>query len=172
MLLALALTHIVAATPTSEAASTSTASWFALVPPGQELILHGFRNPGLGLELRQGPLGLHAVAYPTVIDANADGEDRTTWFARFGLTAYFLGVDTGVGRWSSLYLSASLLQGLNNAHDVSESVERGTAAFVDAGARWAVWSGLEVRLGVGVQLGFDGELLVRPTPGISWATAF
>ena len=146
---------------------------FALVPaPEREVILHGFRSPGMGLEFREGPLGFNLSMYPTVVDKNGSGLERTTWFAKVGLTGYFLGVDTGSGRMSSLYASAALMQGLNNKYDVSRSVAEGTALVVDVGARWAAYKGLDFRLGVSVLVGLDGSVSVNPTPGISWAIPF
>lgn len=135
----------------------------------RELMIHGFRSPSTGIELRESFLGFHVGLYPTTIDENAAGESRTTWFLKFGLTAYFLGFDTGSGRESSPFVGVSLVQGLNNDWDVSESVTGGTGVMFDAGFRWAAWRGLDLRLGAMGLLGFDGRFLVRPAPGLSWS---
>lgn len=135
----------------------------------RELIIHAFRSPSMGLEVRDSFLGFHVGLYPTAIDENAAGESRTTWFVKFGLTAYFLGFDTGSGRLSSPFVSLSLAQGLNNAWDVSDSITGGSGVMLDVGFRWAAWRGLDLRLGAMGLLGFDGRMLVRPAPGLSWS---
>lgn len=140
----------------------------AAAGPDREIIIHGFRAPSMGVELKQGWLGLHVGAYPTTIDDGAVGEPRTTWFAKTGLTAYVLERDLGAGRPSALYVGVALVQGLGNAWDVAESAADGSGVFFDAGARWAVYRGLDLRLGVGVLVGNQGRIEVNPTPGISW----
>lgn len=135
----------------------------------RELMLHVFRAPSMGVELRESFLGLHLGLHPAIIDEDAAGASRTTWFAKFGLTAYFLGFDTGSGRDSSPYASLSLVQGLNGAWNVSKSVDEGTGVTVDVGFRWAAWRGLDLRLGAMMLIGFDGRTLFRPTPGLSWS---
>lgn len=135
----------------------------------REIILHAFRAPSTGVEFREGFLGLHVGLYPAIVDKNDRGAARTTWFLKTGLTAYFLGFDTGSGRNSSPYVSLSLVQGFGNAWDVTRSVTEGTGVAVDAGFRWAAWRGLDLRLGRGVMVGFDGRVKLNPTPGISRA---
>ncbi len=140
--------------------------------PRRSVVLHAFRSPSMGVEVRQGVLGLHVGLFPLIVDRGPDGEPRTTWFVKAGVTAYFLRFDLGSGRPSSLFASAALVQGLNNAWDVTTSVTRGSGVHGEVGVLWAAWRGLDLRLGVGVLLGFDGRLQVHPTPGFSWATEF
>lgn len=144
----------------------------ALARPDREIMVHGFRAPSTGVELRQGVLGFHIGLYPTTIDEGSDGEPRTTWFIKTGLTAYFLGFDAGSGRDSSPYVGLSLVQGLGNAWDVSRSATTGAGGIVEAGFRWAAYEGLDLRLGGSVLVGFDGRVLVRPTPGIGWSVPY
>jgi hypothetical protein len=144
----------------------------AAAGPDRELIVHGFRAPSTGVELRQGVLGFHVGLYPTTIDHAANGESRTTWFLKTGLTAYFLGFDTGSGRDSSPYVGVSLVQGLGNDWDVSRSTTTGAGGTFEAGFRWAVYEGLDLRLGASVLAGFDGRVRVNPTPGIGWSVPY
>jgi hypothetical protein len=144
----------------------------AAAGPDRELIVHGFRAPSTGVELRQGVLGFHVGLYPTTIDHASNGDSRTTWFLKTGLTAYFLGFDTGSGRDSSPYVGLSLVQGLGNDWDVSRSTKTGAGGIVEAGFRWAVYEGLDLRLGASVLAGFDGRIRVNPTPGIGWSVPY
>lgn len=138
-------------------------------PAEREVILHGFRAPSMGLELREGWLGFHVGLYPTIIDESPSGTARTTWFAKTGVTFYPWRFDTGSGRPSGLYGGVALMQGLGNDWDAAESSTSGSGGFFDLGFRWAAYKGLDLRLGVGVLVGFDGRVVVNPTPGISWA---
>jgi hypothetical protein len=52
--------------------------------PRRELIVHGFRAPVTGLELRDGPLGFHLGVYPTILG----DEGVTTFFSKVGLSLY------------------------------------------------------------------------------------
>jgi hypothetical protein len=141
-------------------------------PPRRQVSVHAFRSPSIGVEVRDGFLALHVGAFPLIVDADAEAEPRTTWFLKTGLTAYFLRYDLGSGRPSSLFASVSLVQGLNHAWNVGRSVTKGTGVHGELGLVWAAWRGLDVRLGLGVLVGFDGRVNVHPTPGFSWSTAF
>lgn len=167
-LLLLLLTQTPPTTTTTESTSPETAA-----PPQRQLIVHGFRSPSIGVELREGFFGFHLGLFPLIADTEPDtGAQRTTWFVKLGATAYFLRYDLGSGRPSSLFVSVSLMQGLNNAWDVSRSVTHGAGLHAEVGVLWAAWRGLDVRLGAGLLVGFDGRVSVHPTPGLSWATTF
>lgn len=140
--------------------------------PLRQVTVHGFRSPSIGVEIRSGFFAFHVGAFPLIVDATETGEARTTWFLKTGATAYFLRFDLGSGRPSSLFVSVSLMQGLNHAWDVSQSVTRGTGFHGELGVLWAAWRGLDVRLGVGLLVGLDGRVHVHPTPGLSWSTVF
>lgn len=139
--------------------------------PEREILVQGFRSPSMGVEVKDGFLGFSVGVYPTTIDEDSRGRPRTTWFLKTGLTAYVYEFDTGSGRPSSPFVSLALVQGLNNAWNVSESVREGAGIFVDLGFRWAAYRGLDLRMGAGLLVGFDGRWHVRPTPGIGWAMA-
>jgi hypothetical protein len=133
-------------------------------PPGttdHELLLHGWRSPSIGVEYRRGFLGIHAGAYPTVISRDARGDTETTWFAKAGLTGYFLPLRLTSERASTLFVSVAYLRGLNRDWD--------DALFLETGFRWAVWKGLDLRLGVGLLLAPGQSPRVNPTPGVSWS---
>ena len=130
----------------------------------QELNVNLFRNPSMGLEYRRGFMSVHAGAYPTIISKDAAGDNQTSWFARAGLTAFFLGHSWNGQRPSEFYVSASYLRGFNHG--------RGNAALTEAGYRWMIWEGINVRLGVAVLLERGRDVKVNPTPGIGWSQAF
>jgi hypothetical protein len=130
----------------------------------QELNFNFFRNPSIGLEYRWGAVAVHGGAYPTVISKDAEGVNETTWFLRAGLTAFFLGHSFNGQRPSEFYVSASYLRGLN--------LGRGNGALAEAGYRWMVWQGINLRLGVAVLLERGRDVKVNPTPGIGWSQAF
>ena len=153
-------------------AGLAAAPTTARAAPDREIIVHGFRAPSTGVELREGVIGFHVGFYPTTLDKAPDGDDRTTWFLKTGLTVYFLGFDLGSGRDSSPYVGLSLVQGLGNEWDVSKSTTTGAGGTFEAGFRWAVYEGLDLRLGASLLAGFDGRTRVRPTPGISWAVPY
>lgn len=138
--------------------------------PLRQFSLHGFRSPSMGVELREGFLALHVGAFPLIVDSAPEGGPRTTWFLKTGVTAYFLQHDFGSGRPSGLFFSASLVQGLNNDWNAASSVTGGTGVHGELGLVWAAWRGLDLRIGIGALLGFDGRLNVHPTPGLSWST--
>jgi hypothetical protein len=136
----------------------------ASAPPEREIIVHVFRAPSIGMEVRQGLFGVHVGAYPTVIDRDGDGAHRTTWFVKAGVSAYVLGLAAGSTRTSNLYVGLALMRGLHQGW--------GWAGFVDAGFRWAAWQGLDLRLGAGLLVERDGRVRLNPTPGASWTFAY
>ncbi|QSQ19778.1 hypothetical protein JY651_31400 [Pyxidicoccus parkwayensis] len=141
---------------------TSTAR--AEEPPSatnHELLIHGWRSPSIGVEYRRGFLGIHAGAYPTVISRDTSGGSETTWFAKAGLTGYFLPLRLTSERPSLAFVSVAYLRGLNRGWD--------DAFFLEAGFRWAVWKGLDLRLGAGLLLAPGRSPRVNPTPGVSWS---
>lgn len=182
-LIALGLTWVAWRRPTALAAALATATLATSVvlvaapsshaadpePVKSEVILHGFRAPSMGVELREDWIGFHVGLYPTILDEGADGKGRTTWFAKTGVTFYPLQLDLGSGRPSGLYIGVALMQGLGNAWDASKSATSGAGGFFDLGFRWAAFKGFDLRLGAGALVGFDGRTAVNFTPGFSWA---
>jgi hypothetical protein len=135
---------------------------------GRTLALHGFRNPATGIELRQASVGFVVGIYPTTVDSDPQGGFRTTWFAKAGILWYPFGLSAGgLGRFEP-YLGAFLVQGLGNEWNVAESILHGSGMTLDAGLRWALLGGLDLRLGAVLLAGFDGRLRWNPAPGIGW----
>jgi len=156
-----AVVPLVALTPSGRAAEAEPMAT-------REVIVHGFRAPSMGVELRERWLGFHVGLYPTIIDTNAEGEARTTWFLKTGVTFYPFQFDTGSGRPSGPYAGVALVQGLGGAWDVAASATKGSGGFFDLGFRWAAFEGLDLRVGLGALVSFDGRAELNFTPGISW----
>lgn len=135
---------------------------------GRQVVLHGFRNPVTGLEVREAAVGFVVGFAPNIVDTGRDGENRTTWFTKTGIFLYPFGVDTGSAGRFEPYLGVSLVQGLGNAWNVSESVVHGSGVTFDGGLRWASPVGLDLRLGAVLLVGFDGRFNWNPAPGIGW----
>jgi hypothetical protein len=135
---------------------------------GRQVMVHGFRNPATGLEVRQGTVGFVVGFFPDIVDTAPNGENRTTWFTKTGLFYYPFGVDAGASGRFEPYLGLSLVQGLGNGWNVAESVTHGSGVTLDGGLRWATAAGLDLRLGAVLLAGFDGRLNWNPAPGIGW----
>lgn len=127
---------------------------------GRELSINGFRNPSVGAELRINHISAHAGYYPTAFKS---GEN--TSFLKIGATCWFL----PVGKQkipSSFYAGASYLRGFNRDY------ESKNALGLEAGFRWTVWKGLNLRLGA-IAVAAEGRpLKINPTPGISYSIIF
>lgn len=122
-----------------------------------EISINGFRNPSVGLEYRHKQLSYHAGYYPTAFES---GEN--TSFLKIGATAWFLPVGKKENP-SSFYAGASYLRGFNRDY------EGKNALGVEAGFRWMVWKGLNLRIGA-IAVAAPGESLkINPTPGISYS---
>jgi hypothetical protein len=123
----------------------------------REISFNGFRAPSVGLEYRRNLISVHAGYYPTVFKA---GEN--TSFLKAGVTGWFL----PVGKReipSSFYAGVSYLRGFNRDYDGKN------ALGVEAGFRWMVWKGLNLRIGA-IAVAAKGESLkLNPTPGISYS---
>ena len=123
----------------------------------KDLSINGFRNPSIGLEFRYKQVSVHGGYYLTNFTSNT-----TTRFAKAGATFWFLPVDKKPIP-SSFYAGVSYLRGLNRDYD-------GKNAFaVEAGFRWMIWKGLNVRLGVIALAAKGQDLKFNPTPGISYS---
>jgi hypothetical protein len=122
-----------------------------------EISINGFRNPSIGLEYRYRQVSFHGGLYLTNFT-----ENTTTKFIKAGATFWFLPVDKKEIP-SSFYAGISYLRGLNRDYD-------GKNAFAaEAGFRWMIWKGINVRMGV-IALAAKGEdLKFNPTPGISYS---
>lgn len=122
-----------------------------------EISINGFRNPSIGLEYRRNHLSFHAGYYITALEAGI-----TTKFLKTGVTAWFLPVGKKENP-SSFYAGASYLRGINLEYN------KENALGLEAGFRWMVWKGLNVRIG-GIALISKGhDVRINPTPGISYS---
>lgn len=122
-----------------------------------EISINGFRNPSIGAEYRFHQISVHAGYYPT---AFASGE--TTSFVKTGLTFWFLPVGKKENP-SSFYAGASYMRGMNREY------ENKNAGAVEAGFRWMIWNGINLRLG-GIAVVAKGESVkINPAPGISYS---
>ena len=137
-------------------ASSSAQSKFSK----NELSVNGFRNPSVGLEFRHHQISYHAGYYPTNFESG-----QTTSFVKVGVTSWFLPVGKKENP-SSFYAGASYLRGF------SRDYENKNALGVEAGFRWMVWKGLNLRIGA-IAVAASGESLkINPTPGISYSFFF
>jgi hypothetical protein len=125
-----------------------------------EISLNGFRNPSIGAEYRYNQLSLHLGYYLTNFSSGS-----TTEFLRTGLSFWFL----PIGRMenpSSFYSSLSYALGLSKEYKDKHSF------IAEAGFRFMIWNGINLRLGIAA-LSAKGETLkINPTPGISYSFFF
>ncbi len=152
-----------------ERANEARASYSAI--RGKELLLNGFRAPSIGLEYRTGLISFHAGAYPTIInDEGLRGVDGTTWFAKAGVSLWFLPVRMMGHERSSFYAGAAYVNDF-------DKTGWGHGAQVEAGFRWVVYEGAFLRLGASVlyapgrtcTTGDCTTFKVRPNPAIGFA---
>jgi hypothetical protein len=127
---------------------------------GRELSINMFRNPSVGLEFRRNHLSVHAGYYPTNFESGV-----TTSFIRTGATYWFLPFSRKE-KPSSFYTSLSYLRGLDRDY------EDRNAMIAEAGVRWMIVKGLNLRLGVATLYSPGRKVQVNPTPGISYSFFF
>ncbi|NDI99087.1 hypothetical protein GWA97_08385 [Flavobacterium sp. LaA7.5] len=125
-----------------------------------EFSLNGFRNPSIGAEYRYKHVSVHAGYYPTNFESGV-----TTEFIRTGLTYWFLPVGQKENP-SSFYASVSYARGM------SRDYKDENAVMTEAGFRWMVYKGLNLRLGITALAANDKSLKINPTPGISYSFFF
>lgn len=128
--------------------------------PKHLLSINGFRNPSIGLEYQDNHLSVHGGYYVTNFTSGI-----TTEFLKAGLTYWFLPVDKKEIP-SSFYAGASYLRGLTRDYKDKN------AFAVEAGFRWYVWKGLNLRLGVIALTAKGKDLKINPTPSISYSFEF
>jgi hypothetical protein len=125
-----------------------------------EFSINGFRNPSIGLEYRYRLVSMHAGYYPTAFKS---GEN--TSFLKIGTTFWFLPLGKKENP-SSFYAGANYLRGFNRDY------EGKNALGIEAGFRWMVWKGLNLRIGaIGVSSSNE-SFKINPTPGISYSFFF
>lgn len=135
-----------------------------LVQRTHEVGINVFRNPSIGLELREGPVSVHVGAYPTIISDDARGDHATTWFLKAGATFFFLPHILYGREVNELYVQAAYMRGLHRDWE--------HAFIADIGYRFMIYRGLNVRLGVAVIAGPGHTPRVNPTPGAGWSYAW
>ncbi|MBP6427407.1 MAG: hypothetical protein KA430_07460 [Bacteroidia bacterium] len=123
----------------------------------KELSVNGFRNPSIGLEYRKNHVSVHAGYYITALEAGI-----TTKFFKSGVTTWFLPVGKKENP-SSFYAGASYLRGINLDY------EKTNALGLEAGFRWMVWEGLNLRIGAIALVAEGHDVKINPTPGISYS---
>jgi hypothetical protein len=125
-----------------------------------EISINGFRNPSIGLEYRYKPVSVHAGYYITALESGI-----TTKFLKAGLTAWFLPVGKRQNP-SSFYAGASYLRGINRDYNKQNSLG------VEAGFRWMIWKGLNLRMGAITLVSKGHDIRINPTPGLSYSINF
>lgn len=125
--------------------------------PKNTITINGFRNPSIGLEYQRKQASIHAGYYLTNFESGV-----TTQFLRAGVTYWFLAVDNKEIP-SSFYGGVSYLRGLTREYKDKN------ALGIEAGFRWYLWKGLNLRIGVIAVSAKDQDLQINPTPGISYS---
>lgn len=127
---------------------------------GNEFSINGFRNPSIGLEYRHRKVSVHAGYYTTAFKSG-----EYTNFIKAGTTYWF----APVGKKdipSSFYAGVSYLRGLTRDY------KNKNAVAAEAGFRWMIWKGLNVRIGAIALAAKDQDIKINPTPGISYSFKF
>ncbi|MFT3680204.1 MAG: hypothetical protein QM791_08010 [Ferruginibacter sp.] len=128
--------------------------------PKNQISINGFRNPSIGLEYQRNQFSVHAGYYTTAFK-----KGEYTNFVKAGVTYWFLpSGDKTIP--SSFYAGASFMHGLTRDY------KNVNAYAVEAGYRWMVWKGLNLRLGAIAVMANGKSLKVNPTPGISYSFSF
>jgi hypothetical protein len=128
--------------------------------PKNQLSINGFRNPSIGLEYHRQQVSIHAGYYTTAFKSGV-----YTNFVKTGVTYWFL----PVGKKeipSSFYTGVSYLRGLTRDY------KNKNAIGMEAGFRWMIWKGLNVRIGAIAVAAESQSLKINPTPGISYSIFF
>jgi hypothetical protein len=131
--------------------------------PNNLASINGFRNPSIGVEYQHKQVSVHSGYYVTNFESGV-----TTEFFKAGLTywAFPMALSKSAVVPSSFYISGSYA--LGTSRDFKEK----NAIIGEAGFRWFVWKGLNVRLGVAALSAEDHQVKINPTPGISYSFKF
>lgn len=126
----------------------------------KEFSINGYRNPSVGVEFRIRQISLHAGYYPSNFEAGV-----TTDFFKAGTTIWFLPVGKKENP-SSFYAGADYLRGL------SFDYKQKNAVGVEAGFRWMIWKGLNLRVGAIMVNGAGQGPKFNPTSALSYSFFF
>jgi hypothetical protein len=125
-----------------------------------EFSVNGFRNPSIGVEYRHQHISVHAGYYVTAFERGI-----TTKFFKAGVTAWFLPIGKKENP-SSFYAGIAYMRGINLDYKDEN------ALGMEAGFRWMVWKGINLRIGAIGVASKGHELKINPTPGISYSFFF
>ncbi|GAB4347409.1 MAG: hypothetical protein OHK0038_27320 [Flammeovirgaceae bacterium] len=128
--------------------------------PKNTISINAFRNPSIGLEYQHKQISVHAGYYPTNFESGV-----TTEFLKAGVTYWFLPV-------GKKEIPSSFYGGLSYLRGMTRDYKDKNALGIEAGFRWYVWQGLNLRIGV-IALAAQGQdLKINPTPSISYSIKF
>ena len=128
--------------------------------PKNSLSINAFRNPSIGLEYQRKQFSVHAGYYHTNFESGV-----TTEFLKAGVTYWFLPV-------GKKEIPSSFYGGLSYLRGMTRDYKDKNALGIEAGLRWYVWQGLNLRIGL-IALAAEGQdLKINPTPSISYSFKF
>lgn len=128
--------------------------------PKNTISINAFRNPSIGLEYQRKQVSIHAGYYLTNFESGV-----TTEFLKAGVTYWFLPV-------GKKEIPSSFYGGLSYLRGITRDYKDKNALGVEAGFRWYVWKGLNLRIGV-IALAAEGQdVKINPTPSISYSFKF
>ena len=124
-----------------------------------EFSINAFRAPSIGIEYRRHSLSYHGGYYLTAFGG------ETNNFIKAGVTYWFAPVGKKENP-SSFYGCLSYLRGLDMTYKDKN------ALGAEAGFRWMIWKGLNLRIGV-ITVAASGETLkLNPAGGLSYSFFF
>jgi hypothetical protein len=128
--------------------------------PKNTISINAFRNPSIGLEYQRKQISIHAGYYPTNFES-----DITTEFLKAGVTHWFLPV-------GKKEIPSSFYGGLSYLRGMTRDYKDKNALGIEAGFRWYIYRGLNLRIGV-IALAAEGQdVKINPTPSISYSFKF
>lgn len=128
--------------------------------PKNTLSINAFRNPSIGLEYQCKQFSIHTGYYPTNFESGV-----TTEFLKAGLTYWFLPI-------GEKEIPSSFYGGLSYLRGMTRDYKDKNALGIEAGFRWYVWQGLNLRIGAIALVAKGQNLKINPTPSISYSFKF
>lgn len=118
--------------------------------------INGFRNPSIGTEFQYRNSSLHGGYYVTNFESGV-----TTEFLKTGITYWLL-------YFGKKQLPSSFYTGVSYLRGQSRDYKEVNAWALEAGVRWYMWKGLNLRMGV-IALGANQHSIrVNPAPAIAY----